>query len=72
MDKKELENALRLCVSALAKVQSNQEYQSLNGYPHFTSAPTEYEWKRDSQKETDNLVQLALDEATKALFGEGK
>jgi len=71
MDKKELESALRLCISALAKVQSNQIYQSLHGYPDFTSAPTEYEWKRDSQRETDDLVQNALDEATIALFGKG-
>ena len=45
---------------ALLKVQRNWEYQKKSGYPHFTSAPTEYDSKRSNKLATEKMVADAL------------
>ena len=57
---KDLEDALRDCLVVLTRVQKNQEYQLKHGYPDFTSASTEIEWKKESQKKTDEMVETAI------------
>ena len=58
--KSELNRIIRLAYDALLTVQQNQAYQKSSGGKYFTSAPTEYEWKRDSQLKTDAAVTKAI------------
>ena len=66
---KDLKDALEDCLDALIQVQKNQEYQSKRGFPNFTSAPTEIEWKKDCQSGTDKIVEAAIYKATRVLEG---
>jgi hypothetical protein len=46
--------------AALEAVKKDREYQKLSGGLHFTSASTEYEWKRDSARKAWALVDEVL------------
>lgn len=64
---KDLKDALEDCLDALIQVKKNQEYQSKRGFPNFTSAPTEIEWKKDYQSGTDKIVEAAIYKAARTL-----
>ncbi len=46
--------------SAIQALIADREYQKLHGWPHFTSAPTEMEWKADSAKKAWKAAEAAL------------
>lgn len=50
-------------LEALEAVVADREYQKLSGAPHFTSAPTEGEWKADSAKKAWAKAAAALAKA---------
>lgn len=60
MDKRLLRD-LRTVRDALQLVIDNKEYQNRTGGKWFTSAPTEYEWKAEHQKKTDDAVIKAIE-----------
>ncbi len=45
---------------AIEGLIADREYQKLYGWPHFTSAPTEMEWKADSAKKAWKAAEAAL------------
>jgi hypothetical protein len=50
-------------LEALRAVVKDRAYQKLTGPPHFTSAPTESEWKRESAERAWAMVEAAIAKA---------
>jgi len=50
-------------LAALRTVKADREYQRLHGAPHFTSAPTEMDWKRESAEKAWGMVDAAIAKA---------
>lgn len=58
------ESKIEMLRGALEAVRTDHAYQRLSGYPHFTSAPSEYEDKQASAKRAWGLVEAALSKET--------
>jgi peptide methionine sulfoxide reductase MsrB len=43
-------------LAALRAIAEDKKYQSLTGWPHFTSNPTEQEWKQESAEKAWRMV----------------
>lgn len=43
-------------LAALRAIEEDRKYQSLHGWPHFTSNPTESEWKSESRDKAWRMV----------------
>jgi hypothetical protein len=50
-------------LGALQALKSDQAYQQLHGWPFFTSAPTEMEWKAESRDKAWGLAEAAMAKA---------